>query len=100
MSEEKKVCSTCGCGGKEFYATQRCSGSITVVVDGDGNWLRNWCNDEYLVLDSLEYRKPEEIRELCTTCEDKEELLHPRSLPSERIQIVPGFDTNKNTEDE
>ena len=71
MSEEKRACPKCG--GNEFYAKQRCSGSITVVVDGDGNWLRNWCNDEYLVLDSLEYSKPEEIRELCTTCEDRED---------------------------
>ena len=68
MSEEKRSCPKCG--GNEFYADQHLYANITTIVDGEGNWLRNQCNDVELV-SLLECKTPDAISELCTTCEDE-----------------------------
>ena len=70
MSECKKCPK---CGGDEFYASQTCQGSVTVIVDGNGDWIRNWCEDDGYIVDGLNFDNPDNISELCVKCEDAED---------------------------
>lgn len=69
MDNEKVVCPKCG--GDEFYASQYCRGSITVIVDGTGGWLRNV--EEGAEIAGLDFDNPDNVSELCVKCEDVED---------------------------
>lgn len=59
------------CGNKEFYASQSCSGSVDVIVDGLGEFMRNTGageeNDGRWTPDGLNFDSPEGPFE-CVRC--------------------------------
>ena len=59
----------CECGNEEFYGHQKCR--MDVVVDGDGNWLRNSPDDNSSCYDAENPYGP--FR--CTKCNKEYEEL-------------------------
>ena len=64
-------CTKCG-NTSRFRASQSCRGTITVIVDGAGNWLENDTTHGGIDESSLDFDDPEGPYECCECYSDRD----------------------------